>query len=224
MGITLEDLYYKYLALGHEKQKKLQEILAEDSTYTIDFDNAILSFDTGLKLSFEIIATHSTEENSWLWIWGNEQWNRPIMEDAKSLWLKEFGKKNSISVFEEPLIGLGGNWSASDVARICSALCDSGAYFRYPYDYGAAFLLIEPCKELDEATIEDMSFYHSCITDCWNLFDDGANKEITESYLKIKNIPYTYEGNKLISEFGGSKMVLEFDTNNYAIGSTLSLN
>ena len=217
MKKTIIDLYYEFLALGHEKQKKLAEVINEENTFVVDYKNCNIQFDSDLTLPFTILGSHSFEEDSWLWAWENKNLKLTSEQYEKSLWFKKYGEKEEISEFISPMLQLKESLSATDLALISSGLSSYDCYFRHKQEYGAYYILIENFEALNNATDENLFFYNSCITDCWNSYDDGAHRDIVEFYLKHKKVHYTFENNILHAKKDNQEMILTFNDRGYGI-------
>ena len=223
MSKNLVDLYYEFLALGHEKQQRLLQLMDEENTYTVDYKAHVLEFSDGQKFNFTLLGSESFEENSWMWAWANENLNLSERQFELSGWFKNFGLSENIESFAQPMLQLGGDWSAQDLALISTGLSNFSAYFRHPQKYGAYYLLLENTESLSNAIKDDLATYNSCLTDCSMLYDDGSNIDIAKFYLTQKNINLALNENFLIAEKNGQQLHLEFDSEGRIVNGNLSL-
>jgi hypothetical protein len=223
MNKSLFDLYYEFLALGHEKQQRLVQLVDENSTYTVDYKTQQLEFSDGLKFNFTLLGSESFEENSWLWAWANENLKLSGCQLEASSWFKRFGISGEIETFVQPMFQLGGDWSAQEIALISTGLSDFGAFFRHPQKYGAYYLLLDTTESLENAVKDDLATYNSCLTDCSMLYDDGSNIDIAKYYLNQKNVNVSVNKNVLTAEKNGKQINLEFDSNGRIVNGSVSL-
>jgi hypothetical protein len=76
-----------------------------------------------------------------LWSWANTASNLPpeVIEAAEMM--RQFGEQQEITEFTRPQLELG-ELDGHLLSLIASGICKANAYYRAPYDGGAAFLLI----------------------------------------------------------------------------------
>ena len=111
-----------------------------------DVPTGTLSFGTTHRWHAQILGTESHETNTWLWAWANTGSNLPFALIQASLQMKQLGEQQQIPELTEPQIPLTDEINGHVLSMIASGVCDADAYYRGPYDGGAAFLLIKDAK------------------------------------------------------------------------------
>ncbi len=127
------------LLLAFDRQLLLAE-LVQDLPWTYDIQKGVLSFGDQFHWKAEVLGTESEETNTWLWSWANETSKIPPEQQAASLKLKALGEQHGIAEFTEPMVPL----DHADGHAFASIAVGKGlgkAYYRGPYEGGAAFLL-----------------------------------------------------------------------------------
>lgn len=211
MSKNLVDLYYENLAIAHERQSKLVDLIGGEETYTVDFKDKELKFGSDLAFKFVVLGSESFEENSWLWGWANENLNLNDQDQKKSQSFKKFGEESQIDSFMQPMLQLGGDWSANEIALISLGISNFVAYYRYPHEYGAFYLMLEQNENLSLGNEVDLTNVNSIFTDCWSLYDDGNHIDILKFYLERKGVPFKVSGSVLQAEYGAQTIECEYD-------------
>ena len=130
-----------HAASSFAKQLHLAE-LVEGLDWHLDLATGILSFGDRYAWHVQLLGTEAEETQTWLWAWANDASNLPPSLLQAALHLKTFGEEQEVpelatSMF--PLDGIDGHF----LAMIANGICRADAYYRCPYDGGAAFLLIQ---------------------------------------------------------------------------------
>ncbi len=129
-----------HLLLTFDRQLLLAE-LVQDLPWTYDIQKGVLSFGDQFHWKAEVLGTESQETGTWLWAWANEASNIPAEQQTASLKLKALGEEHGIAELTETMVPL----DHADGNAFASIAVGEGlgkAYYRGPYDGGAAFLLI----------------------------------------------------------------------------------
>jgi hypothetical protein len=140
MTAQLGQAYIRQLIACFDKQFHLSELVGEEDWH-FNMASGLLSFGQHLHFQAQILGTESFENSTWLWAWANEGSNIPSSLLQAALRLKAVGEEQQIPEFTTPLLQLG-NLDGHTLALIASGVCQADAYYRCPYEGGAAFLLI----------------------------------------------------------------------------------
>jgi hypothetical protein len=138
--MKFEDLFDQHGALAFEKQRHLAEVVGE-SSWRFDMSAGMLAFDQ-LELSIQILGTVSEYSNTWLWAWANTASRIPdhLLEASRTL--QAIGKELQAFELTEPELHVENHSKGHLLAMVATGLLSAAAYYRGPYDGGAAFFLI----------------------------------------------------------------------------------
>jgi len=134
-------LFETYGAMALEKQLALGDLLG-DHNWWLDLQAGTIRFGERLTCRVQVLGTESHSDQSWLWAWANTQ--SPIPEPllAASRSLAELGEQEEIDQLRQALLKLEG-FDGHHLAMLGSGYCGADAYYRCPYEGGAAFVLLE---------------------------------------------------------------------------------
>jgi len=110
------------------------------SSPLLDFRKLLLLIE--YRWHAQVLGTESEATRTWLWAWANEGSNIPAPLLQASLQLKALGEAQEILELAQPQLPLG-EVNGHFFLMIASGVCQANAYFRAPYEGGAAFLLIK---------------------------------------------------------------------------------
>ena len=119
----------------------LLSTLIQGFPWTYEVQTGVLSFGDRLQFNAIVLGTESEETGTWLWAWANEASGIPVELQAASLKLRSLGEEHGITELTESIVPL----DHADGHTFASIAVGEGigkAYYRAPYDGGAAFLLI----------------------------------------------------------------------------------
>ncbi|MBL8799294.1 MAG: hypothetical protein JNM56_35740 [Planctomycetia bacterium] len=141
MNTGLIDLFCRHAAAAFDKQLRLNDLVGEEDWY-FNMASGLLSFGQHLHFHAQVLGTESEETNSWLWAWANEGSNIPPSLLQAVLQLKALGEEQQIAELTTPMLPLS-EIDGHTLAMIASGVCQANAYYRCPYEGGAAFVLIQ---------------------------------------------------------------------------------
>lgn len=139
MHSDLLTLFTHHAASTFDKQLHLNDLVGE-LDWHFDLGSGCLSFADRYRWHTQVLGTESEANQTWLWAWANRSGIAPELLQA-SLALRDLGWQHGIAELLEaqlPLAEIDGH----SLALIASGLLNADAYYRAPYEGGAAFLLI----------------------------------------------------------------------------------
>jgi hypothetical protein len=157
MDATLLELYHRHVAMGYDKQMRLNELIQSQAAgqpweYTISAGT--LRFGDGLTFEALDLGSHANPDNSWLWSWGDPSLkltpaNRDLGEAVKRL-----GRAAGIAALEadeqvscEGLFGPDVSCVAAHaMAVIVGGELGFDAYYAMPYEHGTTVALIRDAR------------------------------------------------------------------------------
>lgn len=140
MNRNLTEIYQTYVALSLDKQLHIADLIG-DLDWQFDMASRLLSLGHRFCWRAQILGTESESSRTWLWSWANEASNIPENLLQASLTIKAFGEQHEIPELTAPEVPLD-EIDGHSLAMIASGVCRANAYYRAPYDVGAAYLLI----------------------------------------------------------------------------------
>mgnify|MGYP001214777150 CR=1 FL=1 len=141
MSPSLHALFDRYALVALDRQLRLEELVGE-LDWTFNLQSGLLSFGDRFCWRAEVLGTESDATQTWLWAWANQASNIPseLLEAVSAV--RGWGFVHKIPELLEPKLPLG-EINGHCLAMIGSGIWRANAYYRAPYDAGAAFLLIK---------------------------------------------------------------------------------
>jgi hypothetical protein len=133
------------------KQYAFGDYLGEHS-WNFDLQTGLISFGDRGTFPFQLLGSQSDGDGSWLWAWANPHVRTHETILRGSLQLYEFGVSNGIAEFTEPEFECR-NFDGHMLAMVASGLFNAGAYYRCPYEGGAAFVLVDLGGQLPDPPV-----------------------------------------------------------------------
>lgn len=139
--LNLLRLFETYGALALEKQLVLNDLLGNHDWW-LDLQAGTIRFDDRLTCRVQVLGTEAHSDQTWLWAWANSA--SPIPEPllAASRQLRVLGEQEEIDLLRQSLVRLEG-FDGHHLAMLGSGHCGADAYYRCPYEGGAAYVLLE---------------------------------------------------------------------------------
>src|SRR5258707_74309 len=138
--MEFKDLFDQHGALAYEKQRHLADVVG-DRSWRFDLSTGLLTFDD-LRLPIQMLGTVSESSDTWLWAWANLASNIPnrLLEACTAL--QAIGRELKVLELTEPELYVERYSRGHLLAMVATGLLEGAAYYRGPYDGGAAFFLI----------------------------------------------------------------------------------
>ncbi|MEM9952136.1 MAG: DUF6882 domain-containing protein [Chloroflexota bacterium] len=140
----LDALILKHGAQGFEKQVHFADIIGDTMpAWQLDVSNGTLHLGE-VTFGMQLLGTEAEATETWLWAWANEQSNLPdaVLKIANQM--RDYGEENSIEALtKSTTIPVDDPVSGHRFGLLASALFGADAYFRAPYEGGAAFLSLK---------------------------------------------------------------------------------
>ena len=136
-----KSLFVQHAMSAYARQLALADATEGAGAWDLDLQTGKLTFKNGPSYRIELLGSYGEAAGTWLWVWANRNMDLPagVTEAAHSL--KEMGRLKSVPEFHEK--------ETHDTETFCHRLAmvavgesGAGAYYRAPYEGGAAYLLI----------------------------------------------------------------------------------
>jgi hypothetical protein len=137
MQVDISLLFYHHAIASFDKQRRLAELVGEEDWH-FNMASGLLSFGQHLHFQAQVLGTESDHDRSWLWAWANEGSHIPPSLLQAALRIKALGEEQQIHELITPLLQLG-DLDGHTLAVFGSGICQANAYYRCPYEGGAAF-------------------------------------------------------------------------------------
>lgn len=141
MRLALIDRFCRHVASSCDKQLHLND-LAGSLEWQYSMTTGVLSFGARFRWQAQLLGTEAHDSQTWLWAWANRASNIPPQLLSAALTLRVLGKLHQTPELIEPELPLD-EFNGHGLAMLASGACQANAYFRAPYDGGAAILLIK---------------------------------------------------------------------------------
>ena len=138
---SIASLFSYHALVSFDKQLHLANLVG-DFDWQFDLQSGVLSFADHFHWSAQVLGTESDVSGTWLWSWANEQSGISECLIESSRVLKAFGERHKIPELTEPEVSVK-RIDSHMLSLISSGICRANAYYRGPFDGGAAFLLIQ---------------------------------------------------------------------------------
>ena len=154
-----------HLPFAFDRQLLLVDLIG-DLPWSYNLSTGTLSFGDRFHWHAEVLGTESEETGTWLWAWANEASGFPEQQQGASLKLNALGEVHGIAEFTEAMVPL----AHADGHAFASIAVGEGlgkAYYRGPYEGGAAFLLITDEKlqfQVDDPLRRIMTIFPQAIS------------------------------------------------------------
>ena len=198
-----------HLPFAFDRQLLLADLIG-DLPWAFDLQNGTLSFGDRFAWQAEVLGTESAESGTWLWAWANEESGIPEQQQDASLKLKALGEEHGIAELTEPIVPLD-HADGHVFASIAVGECLGRAYYRGPYEGGAAFLLITDERlqlQVDYPLQRILTVFPQAIS----AMEIADHREALRGYLEHYGFEAESEGDALLLRQQGQEVLrAEFD-------------
>lgn len=157
MSDPFRSLFHEYGAASFGKQMRLMDLVGK-LDWDLDLDTGILSFEGRFQFPVQLLGTESEQSSTWLWAWANPSIANPaVLTQAEQF--RAYGAQYGVTEFTEaqvPLNGVNGH----TLCLVAAGLCGADAYYRGPYDGGAAYMLLQAPELRPREELTPVGFIH----------------------------------------------------------------
>ncbi len=199
----------RHLPFAFDRQLLLADLIS-DLPWSYDLQSGVLSFGDRFAWQAEILGTESEETSTWLWAWANDASNIPERQQGASLKLKALGEEHHIAEVTESMVPLD-NADGHAFASIAVGEGLGQAYYRGPYEGGAAFLLITDERlqfQVDDPLQRILTVFPQAIS----AMEIADHREALQGYLSHYGFEAESDGDALLLREQGQEVLrAEFD-------------
>jgi hypothetical protein len=199
MHLDLATLFCRHAAVSFGKQLLLAELIGSFDWH-FDMPLGLLSFGDKYQWCAQILGTEADDSQTWLWAWANEASNIPIQLLGSALTLRMLGEAHGIPELAEPELPLE-QIDGHILATIGSSVCRADAYYRCPYEGGAAFVLIKD-ENFPRCTEPPLARIASVFPQAISAIEIPDHRLAFTSYLEYYGIAFEGDGMQVVAKEG----------------------
>ena len=153
---TFNDLLSRHIASSLLKQQSLSRFLGEHN-WSVSLSDGVVDFGKGRVYPIQIIGTESELNGTWLWAWANTESPIPAPLLRCAGQLRSLGENEGIEELTQAELELD-RVDGHMLAMVACGVCNADAYYRGPYEGGAAFFLMHqtPLQEPPPSSSTEM--------------------------------------------------------------------
>jgi hypothetical protein len=206
-----EALYHRHVLTSFEKQLHLADVIGECSWF-FSMSDGQLTFDEAgpapMAFAAQVLGTAADRDSSWLWSWANEASNiaPALTEDARRLC-----QAGGAPEWTTPRFAL--DFDRSDEHRLAMTACGmlgADAYYRGPYEGGAAFFLLGD-ERLKLPAPAGQRLGRTIMEAISNLPVEDHRTAVTAYFAARGLEPRADGGNVIVGSLEGSEFRVQFD-------------
>ncbi len=207
--MTLTDLITEHGAASWDKQMCLMDVIGEKA-WSLDVKRGLLTFGGRMTFPVQLLGSEAEAAGTWLWAWANEASNFPPELTEASRQMRELGRQYEIAALSDPEVSLD-NVSGHLLGMIASGVCGADAYYRGPYNGGAAFMLLT-APEVKGRADSSVTAFIRIFTEFISAFD-CSHRPALEAYARYKAYSYApqADGTLLCMSPSGASVTAAFD-------------
>lgn len=212
MHFALPHLFCRHAVAAFDKQLHLADLI-DGLPWHFDLNTGLLSFGGNCQWHAQLLGTEANVSQNWFWAWANEVNNLPPSLLQCALEMKALGEQRLIEELTTPQLPLG-EINGHFFAMIASGVCRSNAYFRGPYEGGAAFLLIKD-EKFPKNTDPPLQRIAAVFPEAMSSVEIVHHKLAILGHLDFYGLAHEQEGNKImVKENGEPLLQATFDAMN----------
>ena len=204
MHFDTAKLFFRNAVASFGKELHLAELVSH-SNWHFNMASGLLSFGGEYDWRVQILGTEADNSQTWLWAWANEASGIPISLLGSALTLRMLGEANGIPELAESEVPLG-EVNGHILAMIASGVCRADAYYRCPYEGGAAFLLIKD-ENFPRCTEHPLARIASVFPQAISSLDISDHRLAFLGYLEYYGLVFEEEGNRIVVEEEGEQVL-----------------
>lgn len=206
---SFQTLLSEHSASSLLKQYVLDDFLGEHD-WQVDLSEGVVDFGEGRVFPIQIIGTESESSGTWLWAWANKGSPIPASLLTCANTLREIGMKEGIEELTQAQSDLE-EIEGHQFTSLACGVCNADAYYRGPYDGGAAFFLIQqtPLKQQSPASPARLIEVMSSVVSHFPV----DHRLMVRSFLEQQGYTLTESPNQIVGSLtDGTKITVGFDS------------
>lgn len=147
---ALEDVLVEVGLAAFDRQLAFAELVG-DRDWQLDQEAGVLRLGSDLVLPAQILGSQSDQAGTWLWAWANPSVDDRLTAMARSV--RARGGDRAMAVLTDAQVDLARIGDAHLLALAAAGLIEADAYYRCPYQGGAAFVLVDLADGLPDVDL-----------------------------------------------------------------------
>ena len=205
-----DQLFTQHAMASYAKQLALADAIEGAGAWDLDLQAGTLSFTDGPTVKVGLLGSYGEAAGSWLWVWGNRNMDLPAEVTEAALQLRETGRGKNIPELSES--------ETHDKEVFCHRLslvavgeAAAGAYYRAPYDGGAAYLLLRDALPVSPDR-HRLGRVQRVIAESISTFEIPEQRKAVEAYFKAEGLPAEEnETDEIIASVEDGDLRIRFD-------------
>lgn len=194
------ELFLEYGADSLHKQYAAADYLGGHS-WSFDLQTGLISFGRERTFPFQLLGSESEYDGTWMWAWANtvSDINETLTQSSRRL--RELGAANGIDEFCQPKFACT-ETNGHVLSMVASGVCQAHAYYRCPYEGGAAFILVDFGAALPDESpllVRMQTVFMEFILG----FNVTNQRAAFASYARLRGVRTTDDGTDLLLSLGG---------------------
>ncbi len=213
--MTFSDLVDQHIGLSFRKQLALSDFLGKHS-WQVDAGKGTITFGKGPRLfgrrriyPIQVLGTEAEDAGTWLWAWANTQSQLApgVLRAAERV--RSFGESHGIDELVTPELR-SSEYPGHLLALVGAGIADADCYYRGPYPYGAAFVLIyeTPLRRARPTPLERIGRVIGQVISDYEV----DHRAMARAYLEAEGVRYEEEDSALsVVNPAGPSLTITFD-------------
>jgi hypothetical protein len=205
MHSLLSSLFCCHAAASFDRRCHIADLIGSSACH-LNLAVGLLSSANAHRWHVQLLGTKSHETRTWLWAWANPSpgLNPQLLAAAHTM--KGYGERRLIKELTTAQLPLG-EINGHFLATVASGVCQANAYFRAPYDGGAAFLLIKD-DNFPRCTDPPLARIATIFPQAISTLDIPNHKLALMGYLAYYGLKGQTEGNTVVVKDNGRYVLL----------------
>ncbi|MEM1298540.1 MAG: DUF6882 domain-containing protein [Pseudomonadota bacterium] len=203
---TYQNLLEKHLARAWSCQDRLSDQIGGEG-WECDLQEGTLSFSNGQVFRIGLLGSYGEGAGTWLWAWANQgmaHLPEPVLAAANGL--RALGEEHQIVQLTEAEFEAD-ETDCALMAMLAVGHLGQGAFYRGPYEGGAAYFIIEPLEALTGPT--DVARIPRLISECTGF--GLPSRAVVEGFFRAERFDLESAGDKLVATRGETSFSVSFD-------------
>ncbi len=208
MSQTFDQLFTRHAMASYAKQLRLADITGE-AAWDVDLDQGTLGFGD-MTFQAGLLGSYGKGAGTWLWSWANKSMsNLPERVTAVAGRMKETGIARDIPELREAEIAATEDF-CHRLAMVAVGEAGAGAYYRGPYESGAAYLVIhDPLPPAQDG--HRLARIQRVIAESISTFTLNHRRAV-ESYFETESLPVQHtDASEILVSAEDGELRIRFD-------------
>ena len=206
---NFDSLFVQHAMASYAKQLSFADAIEGSGSWSLDLQAGQLAFENGPSFQIGVLGSYAEAAGTWLWVWANKNMDLPSEVTKAAIAMGELGAQKAIPEFQESQIHDGETF-CDRLAMIAVGESNSSAYYRAPYEGGAAYLVIRDNLP-DDPERHQLARIQRVIAESISTFE-MPHRPAIEAFFKAENLSVTEtEPLEIMATADGGNLRIRFD-------------